>query len=253
MLLAIDVGNTNTVLALFNGDTLRAQWRISTQAGRTVDEYRIIIGQCFQSANIPQNDVSKALISCVVPQTLFALKQAVKEDYTDAIHTVSHTLPNLPIKIALENPAEIGADRLVNAVAAHALHRGDLIIIDFGTATTFDVISAAGVYEGGLIAPGILLSVDALHHAAAQLPHIQVRTPEKLVGTNTKSAMESGIFYGYLGLIEGIVKRLEEQRPESIVIATGGLAPLFMQSTTLIDHHEPDLIIKGLQIIAKNL
>ncbi len=250
MLLAIDVGNTNIVFALLTGGDVVGQWRISTDVKRTTDEYAIILKDMIALKNLGFKDIDDVIISSVVPQTMFALKLLAKE-YCDAkAIIVGDKDINLSMKIEMDKPQEVGADRLVNAVAAYDKYKQAVIIIDFGTATTFDVVSQEGSYIGGLISPGINLSIDALHQAAAKLPEIAITRPEKVIGKSTVSAMQSGIFFGYLGLIEGIVTRIKEEYVlEMVVIATGGLAPLFSSSTQMIDHLESDLTIKGLDKI----
>lgn len=263
MLLAIDVGNTNIVFALIDGGEIRWRWRISTDARRTADEYAVWLNQLMQMEGVDRSEIDHVVIASVVPQTLFNLRGLARhfvgvEPMVAGAPGVDYGMP-----INLPNPAEVGADRIVNSVAAHIQWPGDLIIIDFGTATTFDIVTASGSYEGGVISPGINLSMDALYHAAARLPRIAVEPPAQglgVIGKGTVHAMQSGVFWGYVGLIEGLVKRLKveikQRTPESntIVIATGGLAALFSRHTDAIDHVDPDLTIKGLvHIHAANL
>ena len=253
MLLAIDVGNTNIVFALCEGDAIRWKWRISTDGQRTADEYGVWLHQLMEIAGAAREDVSAAIIASVVPQTLFNLVGLCRHyfDVEPKIVNAPGVNPGMPI--ALPNPAEVGADRIVNAVAAHAGWRGALIIVDFGTATTFDVVSADGIYQGGAIAPGINLSMDALYRAAARLPRIAVEPPAEglgAIGKGTVHAMQSGVFWGYVGLIEGLVVRITAEIGTSVtVIATGGLAPLFSRHTRSIDHVDGDLTIRGLMRI----
>jgi type III pantothenate kinase len=260
MLLAIDVGNTNIVFALCDGDVIAQRWRISTDGQRTADEYAVWLHQLMALEGVAMGSVDAAIISTVVPQTLFNLQRLCRKYFSVEPEVVAIGAINLGLTIALPNPAEVGADRLVNAVAAHALWPGNLIIVDFGTATTFDVVSADGAYQGGAIAPGINLSMDALYQAAAKLPRIAVEPPPGnlgAIGKGTVHAMQSGVFWGYVGLIEGLVTRLCQEIVGPVtVIATGGLATLFQRHTTAIAHVDGDLTIKGLirlhQLNAKN-
>jgi type III pantothenate kinase len=251
MLLAIDVGNTNTVFAVSNGEKVLAEWRISTNPNRTADEYG------FWLRNLMQNDapdclpITGAILATVVPQTQFELMQCAKR-YFNVEPILINPQIKIPLKIDVENPHEIGADRLVNALQGWLQFNSGLIIIDFGTATTFDVVSGDGTYVGGVIAPGVNLSLSALQNAAAKLPSIRVRAPEKVIGRNTINAMESGIYYGYIGLIDGLIQRIKTEQPDiKKVIATGGLAPLYAKTTHLIDEIIPDLTIDGLITIYK--
>ena len=250
MLLAIDAGNTNIVFAVFDGEVLRGSWRASTDARRTADEYAVWFTQLISLEGLQPSDIGTAIISCVVPDALFSLKTLVTRYFRATPRIVGEECLKLGIKVLLDRPEEVGADRLVNAVAARALHKVPLIVIDFGTATTFDVVDRDGNYAGGVITPGINLSLDALSHAAAKLPRVAIRRTTKIVGTNTISAMQSGIFWGYVGLIEGLVRRIAaEQNTAMTVIATGGLAPLFAGSAKVIDKVEPDLTLTGLRLI----
>jgi type III pantothenate kinase len=267
MLLAIDVGNTNIVFALADGEAIRWRWRIATDAQRTADEYAVWLNQLIEMEGARRQEIDSVIIASVVPQTLFNLRGLARkyvgvEPMIAGAPGVDYGMP-----IALPNPAEVGADRIVNAVAAHAIWPGTLIIVDFGTATTFDIVSAEGAYMGGVIAPGINLSMDALYRAAARLPRIAVEPPGPglgVIGKGTVHAMQSGVFWGYVGLIEGLVARLRAEilaEPAGLfgangvtVIATGGLAALFSRHTDTISHVDPDLTIKGLmRIHARNL
>ncbi|WP_310496208.1 type III pantothenate kinase [Sandarakinorhabdus sp.] len=250
MLLAIDVGNTNIVFALCEGDTIAQRWRISTDGQRTADEYAVWLNQLMSLEGVERSHIDAAIISTVVPQTLFNLQRLCRKYFHVEPLVVALGEIDLGLTIALPNPAEVGADRLVNAIAAHALWPGNLIIVDFGTATTFDVVSADGAYQGGAIAPGINLSMDALYQAAAKLPRIAVEPPAGnagAIGKGTVHAMQSGVFWGYVGLIEGLVKRLSGEIVGPVtVVATGGLATLFNRHTPAIDHVDGDLTIRGL-------
>ncbi len=250
MLLAIDVGNTNTMFAVIDGVEIVHRWRISTHASRTSDEYMVWLTQLMEIDGVDRHAITRVVISTVVPPTLFNLERMARKGFGVAPLIVTKDL-DLGVGIAVAHPEQVGADRLVNCVAAGSAFEGDLIIIDFGTATTFDVF-VDNAYTGGIIAPGINLSAEALYTAAAQLPRVAVAPPKggKAKGYDTVSAMQSGIFFGYLGMIEGLVARLkaEAQKPMT-VIATGGLAVLFEPYTTAIEHVDVDLTVRGLAII----
>jgi type III pantothenate kinase len=250
MLLAIDAGNTNTVFAVFDGDTLKGQWRAATEPHRTADEYAVWLEQLLHRENLALTAITGAIIASVVPQGLFALRQFCERYCATKPLVVGEAGVALGLRIAVDQPAEVGADRLVNAVGAYRRYGGPLIVIDFGTATTFDAIGADGAYLGGVIAPGINLSLEALHRAAAQLPRIAVARPETVIGKATVPAMQAGIYWGYVGLIEGIVARMRaEMGAEVETIATGGLALLFAGGTPAIGRVDRDLTIDGLHAI----
>ncbi|MFN3592243.1 MAG: type III pantothenate kinase [Thermaurantiacus sp.] len=257
MLLAIDVGNTNILFALAEGNEIRHRWRIKTDAARTADEYAVWLHQLMQMEGLDRTSVSHVIIASVVPQTLFNLRGLARRAFGAEPLVVGAPGVITGMEVRLANPGEVGADRIVNAVAAHADHGGPLIIIDFGTATTFDVVSADGAYEGGVIAPGINLSMDALYRAAARLPRIAVEPPGEgmgVIGRGTVHAMQSGVFWGYVGLIEGLVNRIRaELGGPASVIGTGGLAGLFSRHCAAIETVDPDLTVKGLiRIHARN-
>ncbi len=253
MLLAVDAGNTNTVFAVFEGgsdggEAPLGQWRAMTDARRTSDEYAVWLGQLLAQAGLSLADVDDAIVSSVVPQGIGALKSLCADHCGCAAEVVGEPGVRLGIDVNVPRPDEVGADRLVNAVGAHIRHSGALIVLDFGTATTFDSVSAEGAYEGGIIAPGIALSLEALHQAAAQLPRIAVKRPETVIGQATVPAMQSGIYWGYVGLIEGIVARMKAEIAAPVTtVATGGLAGLFGDATAAIDTVDPDLTIRGLR------
>lgn len=250
MLLVIDAGNTNVVFAVFDGDTLRDQWRISTDARRTADEYGVWLTQVLEHAGIDPAKIDGAVLASVVPQSLFDLRQLAKRYFRVELLVIGDPRLgiNTGIGVRIDNPAEVGSDRLVNAFAAWTRYKQALIVVDFGTATTFDVVSSEGDYIGGVIAPGVNLSLDALHRAAAKLPTVAIQSPAKVIGTNTVGAMQSGIYYGYIGLIEGIAERIKKEYGKPMkVIATGGLAPLYAKSCPMIEHLEPELTIMGLK------
>ena len=251
MLLAIDSGNTNIVFAVFGNDgTIHTKWRSSTDGNRTADEFGIWLEQLMQLANLNREDISSAIISTVVPANLYTLKTLCKKYFQCDPLIIGEPGIELGINIEIDRPDDVGADRLVNTVSAHQRYGGPLIIVDFGTATTFDVVGSDGSYQGGIIAPGVNLSLEALHRAAARLPRIAVERPERIVGKGTIPAMQSGIFWGYIGLIEGLVIRIrKEYQNEMPVIATGGLSPLFSSSTDVIEKIDKELTLKGLYTI----
>ncbi len=248
MLLAIDAGNTNTVFAVYDGEEQRGLWRAATDTRRTADEHYVWLAQLMAVSDIPVKEIDSAIISTVVPASLFNLTRLCQRYFEVDALVVGEPDVDLGIRVMLDNPAEVGADRLVNAVAAKSAYGGPLILIDFGTATTFDVIDDAGDYAGGIIAPGANLSMEALHMAAAKLPLVAVRQPQQVVGRSTVQAMQSGIFYGYVSLIEGLVDRIRKEReqPEMRAVATGGLAPLFFGATEAIHAVDRDLTLRGL-------
>ncbi len=241
MLLAIDVGNTNIVFALFDGDTLTRSWRTQTDISKTSEQYLAVFSKEIDDfANI--YDV---IMSSVVPSADDALIQFCKQHINKSPIIVAPNLVNIPVD--LDNPNEIGADRLVNAAGVLSFYQTPAIVIDFGTATTFDVISSAGHYSGGVIAPGLNLSLDALQKAAAKLPMVEVNKPKDVIGTNTVSAMQSGLYWGYVGLVSGIIDKIKQETPDApLIIATGGLANLFSDDLTMIDLVDHDLTLKGL-------
>jgi type III pantothenate kinase len=246
MLLAIDAGNTNTVFAVHDGTRWRAQWRTSTSAERTADEYVAWLNQLMALSNLALDNVEDCIISTVVPQSLFNLRTLCKRYFHIEPLVIGEGV-DLGIRIAMERPGEVGADRLVNAVGAHCHYTGALLVIDSGTATTFDVVDADGTYQGGIIAPGIHLSLEALHRAAAKLPRVAVARPERVVGKNTVTAMQAGVFWGYVGLIEGVVARVKGEYGQPMkVVATGGVTAIFQGATESIDHFDSEVTIRGL-------
>ena len=252
MLLAIDAGNTNVVFALVaDGGEIRARWRIATDARRTADEYAVWLHQLLALEGYAKADIDRVIIATVVPRALHNLT-VLAQKYFGSDPIVAGQ-GGWPIALDVVEPQSVGADRALNVMAAHARHSGDLIVIDFGTATTFDVVDFSGAYKGGIIAPGINLSLDALVGAAAKLPRIAIAAPDgdSVVGRTTESQMLIGVYWGYVALIEGLVTRLKAEigRPVT-VIATGGLAILFDQHTDAFDAIEPDLTIQGLALYA---
>ncbi|MEK9722708.1 MAG: type III pantothenate kinase [Rhodospirillaceae bacterium] len=252
MLLAIDSGNTNIVFAVFGDDgAVKGEWRSSTDANRTADEFGIWLEQLLHLQGLERRDITAAIVSTVVPATLFSLKTLCRKYFDCEPLVVGEAGVDLGIAEKVDRPGEVGADRLVNTVAAHGKYGGPLIVVDFGTATTFDVVGADGSYQGGVIASGVNLSLEALHRAAAQLPRIAVERPEHVIGKSTVPAMQTGIFWGYVGLIEGLVARIRAEygADDMPVIATGGLAPLFAEATDVIREADPDLTLRGLLTI----
>ena len=251
MLLAIDTGNTNTVFAVFKGDKLIENWRLQTENARSADEYAVFLQQVFALGNLELSDITDVIVGSVVPETEFHIKRLCKKYLK--IEPVFVTKDNVPIGIDSERPEDVGADRLINAVAVCTYHQSPAIVLDFGTATTFDVINADGNYAGGVIAPGVNLSINALHQAASKLPRISVQKPKSVIGKSTRHAMHSGIFWGYVSMIEGVIKRIKDEVGEDVyVIATGGLAPLFAESIDAIQAVDEELTLKGLYHIYKS-
>jgi len=247
MLLAIDSGNTNIVFAVFDGEKVKGEWRASSTTNRTADELGVWLTQLMSLEGIDRKAIDAAIIATVVPAVLFSLKTLCRRYFGADPLVVGEEGVALGLNILLDRPEEVGADRLVNAVAAHQRYQGPLIVIDFGTATTFDVVDAEGNYCGGAIAPGINLSLEALHMAAAKLPRVAIGRPRQVIGKATVPAMRSGVYWGYVGLIEGLVKRIQEEFGAPMtVVATGGLAPLFAESTPVIQHLDSDLTLRGL-------
>lgn len=252
MLLVVDAGNTNVVMAVHDGATWRGIWRIATDPQRTSDEYAVWLLSLINLAGLKRTDVTAAVIGTVVPAALYHLRRLAR-DWFDVEPLVARANVNWGFEIRMDNPEEVGADRLLNALASHARYRGPLVVIDFGTATTFDVVGPDGAYLGGVIAPGINLSIEALHRAAARLPRIGIGRPQAVIGRSTVPAMQSGIYWGYVGMIEGLVGRIQAEygsHEKLKVIATGGLAPLLAEGTVIIERIDPDLTLEGLRMLA---
>jgi type III pantothenate kinase len=246
MLLAIEQGNTNTLFAVHDGLDWIAQWRAATDSSRTADEYGVWLSQLLSMRALGFADIDACIVSSVVPQSLFNLRNLSRR-YLKVEPLVVGENAELGVAILIDKPSEAGADRLVNTVGAFVAYGGDLIVIDSGTATTFDVVGPTGAFEGGVIAPGINLSMQALHDAAARLPRVAIKKPQHVVGKDTVGAMQSGVFWGYVALIEGLVLRIKAQieRPMTVV-ATGGVASLFEGATACIDRFDHDLTLRGL-------
>jgi len=250
MLLAIDAGNTNIVFAVHDGKDVRAEWRAVTETTRTADEYAVLLHPLIALEGLSFADIDAAIIATVVPAALFDLRMFCRKYLKCEPVVVGDADVDLGITVQVDRPSAVGADRLVNAIAAHQTYKGPLIVVDFGTATTFDIVGANGDYEGGVIAPGANLSAEALHQAAAMLPRVAVQRTQSVIGKDTVPAMQSGLYWGYLGLLEGLVSKIKEEYGKPMaVVGTGGLANLFYKQTTAIDHLDPDLTIRGLIMI----
>ncbi|GFE65816.1 type III pantothenate kinase [Litoreibacter roseus] len=251
MLLAIDCGNTNTVFSIWDGTRFLATWRTSTEHQRTADQYYVWLSSLmkFQKMEV---EITEVIVSSTVPRVVFNLRVFADRYFNTRPIVVGKEGCILPVDVRVDTGTQVGPDRLVNTVAGFDLYGGDLIIVDFGTATTFDVVDTDGAYIGGVIAPGVNLSLEALHQAAAALPHVDITKPQAVIGTNTVACMQSGVFWGYIGLIKEVCARIqgEHGRPMK-VISTGGLAPLFQQAEALFDEFNDDLTMHGLVVINK--
>jgi type III pantothenate kinase len=252
MLLAIDLGNTNTVFGVYEGDRLAMHWRLSTQKDRTVDEYGILLRNLFALENIDAQNIRQVIIASVVPPLDAVLNEMVTNYFKVQPMFVTHE--NAGIPVLYDDPREVGADRIVNAVAVIHKYGKPAIVVDFGTATTFDAITSAGEYRGGVIAPGIVISAQALYEHAAKLPRIEIQKPLNVIGTSTVASMQSGLFFGYVALVEGIINRMKEELgPSTRVIGTGGQAPFIRQDAKLIEIVDANLTLDGLQLVASRL
>jgi len=249
MILVVDVGNTHTVLGIYNGKKLKKYWRISTDLNKTEDEYGMLLKSLLDNSKLSFSDIHSVVLSCVIPPVTWILKKMSK-DYFKVIAIVVGPGIKTGICIKLDNPKEVGADRIVNAIAAYDLYGGPVIIVDFGTATTFCAVDKEGNYLGGAIAPGIDISEKALSEKTAKLPKIELIDPKKAIGSNTISAMQSGIFYGYLGLTGELIRRIKKELGEdSLVVATGGEAELIGNTSNEIDKINPFLTLEGLRLV----
>lgn len=253
MLLAIDAGNTNVVFALVDGGKIKTRWRIATDPRRTADEYAVWLHQLLELEGYSKSDVAAVMIGTVVPRALHNLQVLADKYFHTQALIAGQGKAVWPIALDVDEPQNVGADRALNAIAAHARHPGELIVVDFGTATTFDVVGADGAYRGGIIAPGINLSLDALVSAAAKLPRIAIEAPSNdlsVIGRTTQSQMQIGIYWGYVALLEGLTQRIKDELGgPSTIVATGGLANLFAKHTGVFDAIEPDLTIRGLSLL----
>lgn len=249
MLLAIDIGNSNVVTGIFEDERLKATWRLGTDVHKLADEYAAVFLNLLPLRGLAFTDIEHAIISSSVPPLVTVFEELCQR-YFDVSPLVVGSGIKTGVRISIDNPREVGADRVVNAAAAHRLYGGPLIVIDFGTATTLDAVSEEGDYLGGVIAPGIEISAEALFEHAAKLPRVEMVRPQKAIGRNTVSAMQSGIIFGYVGLIEGIVARMRRELGGTAkVIATGGLADIIASETDVVDALEPDLTLVGLRLI----
>ncbi|OYU17317.1 MAG: pantothenate kinase [Rhodobacteraceae bacterium PARR1] len=252
MLLAIDCGNTNTVFSIWDGERFIATWRIATDHKRTADEYFVWLSSLMMMRKV-EATITDAIISSTVPRVVFNLRVLCNRYFECRPLVVGKPECALPVLPRVDQGTTVGPDRLVNTVGAHDRHGGDLVVVDFGTATTFDVVDSDGAYIGGVIAPGVNLSLEALHMAAAALPHVDISRPARAIGTNTVACMQSGVYWGYIGLVEGIVREVRRERDRPMkVIATGGLASLFAQDTELFYSVEDDLTMHGLVLIHRH-
>jgi type III pantothenate kinase len=255
MLLAIDVGNTNIVLGIFDGERLTKSWRLATMRERTADELGILVTQLFESSRLDAGRVRGIIVSSVVPPLTRTIEDMARNYFNREPMTVDPA-SNTGMPVRYTPPSDVGADRVVNGVAAYELYGraagAPLIVVDFGTATTFDAISAEGEYVGGVICPGIGISADALFQRAARLPRVDVRKPPSIIGTTTVTSMQAGLFFGYVSMVDGIVHRMRAELPsgqKAKCIATGGMADVLAGETTSIERVEPDLTLQGLRII----
>lgn len=249
MLLVIDVGNTNTVMGLYDGDTLTGSWRLETKKERTSDEMGIFLKEILNFSKYDLTQIQAIAISNVVPTLGYALHEMCERYFHLKPFLVTADVKS-PLKIKLDHPKEIGADRIVNAVAAHIEHKCDAVIIDFGTATTFDVVSQSGDYLGGAICPGINISAEALFQRASKLPRVEIAKPEHAIGRSTIECMQSGLYYGYIGLVDALVTRLAVEFGKKLfVIATGGLASVIARDSKTIDKVDDLLTLKGLKFL----
>ncbi|MES2492013.1 MAG: type III pantothenate kinase [Pseudomonadota bacterium] len=254
MLLAIDLGNTNVVFALFEGRSVRARWRIATDPRRTGDEYAVWLSQLLALEGVPRDAIDQIIVATVVPRALHNIQVLADKYFNLELLIAGEDPAAYEMDIDVDQPKSLGADRAVNAIAAHQKYAGDLIIVDFGTATTLDVVDFNGAYKGGIIAPGINLSLDALVGNTAKLPRIAIEGPRStsVIGTNTEDQMLIGVFWGYVAMMEGLIERMRTEigRPAK-VIATGGLAVLFDRHTSIFDAVDADLTINGLALLAQ--
>ncbi|AXI46097.1 pantothenate kinase [Sulfitobacter sp. SK012] len=251
MLLAIDCGNTNTVFSIWDGKAFIATWRTATEWQRTADQYYVWLSTLMKFQQIEAN-ITDVIVSSTVPRVVYNLRVFADRYFNTRPMVVGKSDCALPVDVRVDAGTAVGPDRLVNTVAGYDLYGGDLVVVDFGTATTFDVVAQDGAYIGGVIAPGVNLSLEALHNAAAALPHVDISKPQAVIGTNTVACMQSGVFWGYVGLVREICARIKAERDREMrVIATGGLAPLFQQTETLFDAFQDDLTMHGLTVIHK--
>lgn len=254
MLLAIDAGNTNIVFAVCEGDEIRVQWRTNTKVSRTADEYAVWLAQLLSFEGLNFANLSRAIIATVVPAALFDLRDFCRRYLKCEPILVGAPELDLGIGINADRPHAVGADRLANTVAAHERYPGAVIVVDFGTATNFDIVAENGDFDGSVIAPGVNLSIEALHQAAALLPRVAIHRSQGVIGKDTVPAMQAGIYWGYVGLIQGLIARIKAEYGKPMtVVATGGLAHLFQKDIGAIEHVDPDLTIRGLLLINRRI
>lgn len=249
MLLAIDCGNTNTIFSIWDGNEFISTWRTATDHQRTADQYFVWLSSLMSLQNI-KADISDVIISSTVPRVVFNLRVLSDRYFNTRPIVVGKPDCKVPIDVRVDAGTAVGPDRIVNSVAGYDLFGGNLIIVDFGTATTFDVVDKDGAYVGGVIAPGVNLSLQALHQMAAALPHVDIARPKEVIGTNTVACMQSGVFWGYIGLVKEICRKIIEEKQEVMkIVATGGLAPLLQSSDQLFEAVEDNLTMHGLRLI----
>ncbi|MFC2035183.1 type III pantothenate kinase [Chloroflexota bacterium] len=249
MLLAIDIGNTNITFGVFDGDDLRTTWRMATHINQTADEYAALLLNLLRHEAIDTANVKQVALCCVVPPLLTTFEELFQRYFHISLLVVGPGVKT-GVRIRVDNPREVGTDRIVNSAAAHYLYNTAVIVVDMGTATTFDIVSGEGDYIGGVIATGIATAAEALFARAAALPRVELIHPKRAIGTGTVSAMQSGIVFGYAGLIEGILARIQQEMKEiAMVVATGGYAELMARETAIIDTVNPDLTLIGLNHI----
>lgn len=254
MILAIDVGNTNIVIGVFDNKKIVESWRLSTDKTKTADEYRLLLSQLLYESHIEIDQIDGIVIACVVPPILQRLQEMCARQFQQQEPLIVNTDLDVGLTILYDNPEVLGADRIANAVGGYAEYGGPLIIVDFGTSTNFDVVSAEGAYLGGSIAPGVRISSEALSERAALLPKIDMRAAPKAIGKNTMASMQSGLYFGFLGQMEEIIRRIKSELPqEPRVIATGGLAKLMAEGSELVELVDPILTLKGLRIILERI
>ncbi|HZH90952.1 MAG TPA: type III pantothenate kinase [Pyrinomonadaceae bacterium] len=249
MLLVIDVGNTNTSLGVYDGERLVTHWRLTTERGRTVDEYGVLSRNLFALAGLDFKAIKSVAVASVVPQLNFTVKRMAEEYFHLSPLFIDHTTTT-GMEILYQPPSDVGADRIVDAVAARHKYGAPVIVVDFGTATTFNAVNDAGQYLGGVITPGIQISSDALFARAARLPRVEIKRPQAVIGSTTNGAIQSGLYYGYVGLVDGILRRMREELGGDVrIVSTGGLAPLIATGSELIETVDDTLTLEGLRLI----
>lgn len=250
MILAVDIGNTNIVVGVYDGDNIVGSWRMVTRSEKTSDEYGIFILNLLEYSNIDKNNIKSAIVSSVVPNVMYSFENALRKYFSITPIIVGPGIKT-GITISTDNPREVGADRIVGIVAAYDMFGGPLIVIDFGTATTYDVVSEKGEFKYGITSPGIQITADALWQRTAQLPRVEIKKPDSILAKNTVTSIQAGLVYGYIGQVEHIIKKIkEEMKIDNMkVVATGGLGRIIYDETDMIDVYDPQLLFKGLKII----